>query len=179
MPEKASIPPLADIQKDIVQALKLSAADVVAVEQAPSDPCLVVKAEKIYDVLKYLRDETKYEFNFLQVISGADFVAAAATEDVAEVKERMEVLYVVYSFILRSYLNLKVVLPRENPSVDTVCTLFRCANWYEREIFDILGINFNGHPHLERILLPPDWVGHPLRKDYKFPEEYNGMKVPL
>jgi NADH-quinone oxidoreductase subunit C len=152
---------------------------VILEEIPPSDSFLIVEAASLVPLLKFLRDEFTLEFNFLQVISATDFVASPATEETKEIKPRCEILYVVYSLPLRKYLNVKVVLPRENPQIESVSHLFRCANWYERECYDMIGIFFKNHPHLERILLPPDWVGHPLRRDYVFPEEYNGMKVPL
>jgi len=72
---------------------------------------------------------------------------------------------------------LKVVLPRENPEVDSVSQVWRTADWHEREAFDMFGIKFNGHPDLRRLLLPADWEGHPLRKDYKHQEYYRDVKV--
>ena len=163
---------------DLVAA-GLLPTDVNVVEAAPSDPVLVVNPDKIVGVLKFLRDESGLEFNFLQVVSATDFIDIEATEDRTAVKARVEILYVLYSFALKSYLNVKVVLTRENAVIDSVSHLFRAANWYERECYDMVGIHFRNHPHHERVLLPNDWVGHPLKKDYVFPEEYNGMKVPL
>jgi NADH-quinone oxidoreductase subunit C len=72
---------------------------------------------------------------------------------------------------------LKVMVPRENPEVDSVSSIWRGADWYEREAFDMYGINFKGHPDLRRILMPADWEGHPLRKDYKHQEFYRDVKV--
>jgi NADH-quinone oxidoreductase subunit C len=173
--EVGACPPLADIKSKAEAAgFKLE-----LIEAAPSDPFFKVKADDLVGLLKWIRDDLNLEFNFLQVVSAVDFVEKAATEDSPAVRARMELLYVLYSFPLRAYLNVKVELPRENPQINTVAHLFRAANWYERECYDMMGIKFIGHPHLERILLPSDWVGHPLKKDYVYPEEYNGMKVPL
>lgn len=174
--EPGACPPFSELLKRIQDA---GITGVRLEEKAPSDPVFVCDHAQIVPFLKYLRDDLNLGFNFLQVISATDFIDTPATEDKEEVKARVELLYVLYSFPLRSYLNVKVVLPRETPCVESVSHLFRAANWYERECYDLVGVNFKNHPYLERILLPPDWEGHPLRKDYVFPEVYNGMKVPL
>lgn len=171
-----SCPPLAEILKR-AQAAGISGLSLE--EKAPSDSVFIAPADQIVKLLQWLRDDLNLGFNFLQVISASDFVDIAATEDRDAVTARVELLYVLYSFPLRSYLNVKVILPRENAVVESVSHLFRAANWYERECFDLLGVGFKNHPYLERILLPADWEGHPLKKDYVFPEVYNGMKVPL
>ncbi len=88
-------------------------------------------------------------------------------------------MYHVSSFTHRHIVAIKVAVDREAPKVPTASDLFRAANWYERECYEMTGVEFTNHPHLENLLLPSDWVGHPLRRDYVFPEEYNGMKVPL
>ncbi|MEZ4816143.1 MAG: NADH-quinone oxidoreductase subunit C [Bdellovibrionota bacterium] len=174
--EPGACPPLAEILK---KAEAAGFSGVQLEEKAPSDSVFVVPAGKLVGFLAWLRDDLNLGFDFLQVISASDFIDVAATEDRVEVKARVELLYVLYSFPLRSDLNIKVVLPRENAVIESVSHLFRAANWYERECYDLLGVVFKNHPFLERVLLPEDWVGHPLKKDYVFPETYNGMKVPL
>ena len=82
-----------------------------------------------------------------------------------------EVLYSFYSLKNNKKLFLKTVLPKENPCIESLCGLYTSANWHERECFDLLGIEFLNHPKLERILLPKDWIGNPLRKDYKEEDE--------
>jgi NADH-quinone oxidoreductase subunit C len=72
---------------------------------------------------------------------------------------------------------LKISAPSENPKVPTVSHIWRTAEWHEREAFDLMGVEFVGHPDLRRILLPDDWEGHPLRKDYKNAETYQGLKT--
>jgi NADH-quinone oxidoreductase subunit C len=73
---------------------------------------------------------------------------------------------------------LKAITPKDNPRVQSVSFVWGTANWHEREAFDMYGIDFDGHPDLRRILCPDDYPGYPLRKDFKVPEFYNGMKVP-
>ncbi len=92
-------------------------------------------------------------------------------------RDEIEVVYHLFSYRHRHALTLKVGLPRDNPRVATVASIWRAAIWQEREIFDLLGVDFTGHPDLRRILLPEDWVGHPLRKDYVEPTEYHGIST--
>ena len=89
----------------------------------------------------------------------------------------LEVIYNLYSLPLNHSLMLQVKLPREQPIIPSVTEIWKGANWHEREAFDLFGITFEGHPDLRRILLPDDWEGHPLLKDYQQQEYYRGMKV--
>jgi NADH-quinone oxidoreductase subunit C len=77
-----------------------------------------------------------------------------------------EVVYLLFSTVFNKELTLKVKLDKESPCVESLSGIYSAADWHERETYDLLGIKFNNHPNLERILLPKDWIGHPLRKDY-------------
>jgi NADH-quinone oxidoreductase subunit C len=101
----------------------------------------------------------------LELLGGADY------------EDRMEVVYVLYSMKHRHRYTLKCRLPREEPRVSTVESIWKVANWHEREAFDMFGIVFEGHSDMRRILCPDDWEGYPLRKDYKAPESYLDMPV--
>ena len=91
----------------------------------------------------------------------------------------LSVWYHLESIELKHKITLKVSTERENPEVASVAEIWRSSDWHEREAFDLYGIKFLNHPDLRRILMPYDWeAGHPLRKDYKNPEFYQGMKVP-
>lgn len=151
--------------------------DVTAVAQlkqkfgervTPSDPstaadAILVSADTIVDVCRACRDMKELGFEVLSCLSGVDY------------KDRIEVVYHLTSLRRKSELVLKVSLDRTNPSIDTVSGVWPAADWHEREVFDLLGVRFLGHPDLRRLLLPDDWVGHPLRKDYVPPTEYHGM----
>ena len=94
----------------------------------------------------------------------------------------MEVVYNLYSIPYNHHFCLKVILPRNIageplPTVPTVSHIWRTADWHEREIFDLVGIQFSGHPDMRRILCVSDWIGHPLRKDYEAQEYYHGIRV--
>ena len=79
---------------------------------------------------------------------------------------RFEVVYHLQSIAKKQRLRLKVRLPGENPEIESAFSVYRAANWYEREVFDFFGVRFLNHPDLTRIMMPDDWVGHPLRKDF-------------
>lgn len=132
-------------------------------DQGPSDPFVTVEAGKIREVCRFLRDRPELSFDYLRCLSGV------------EAPESMAVVYHLYSLRLRHSIVVKVLTEKENPEVDSVHDIWSAANWYEREAWDLLGIRFRGHPRLERIMLPPDWVGHPLRKDYVPPRDFHGI----
>ncbi len=98
-------------------------------------------------------------------------LAAVTCVDRYPMEPRFEVIYHLHSmkrpgFTEDERLRLKCRLGGDAPTIDSVCSVWRCADWYEREVFDLFGVSFNGHPNMTRILMPTDWVGHPLRKDF-------------
>jgi NADH-quinone oxidoreductase subunit C len=119
-------------------------------------------------VCKTLHEHPLAFFDMLSCITGVDNGPEAGTMDIA---------YNLYSIPFNQHLTLKITVPRDNGEVDTVERIWKTANWHEREIYDMFGLKFTGHPDLRRILLPADWDGHPLRKDYKQQEYYRGIKL--
>jgi NADH-quinone oxidoreductase subunit C len=113
------------------------------------------------------RHPTMY-FDMLSCVTGIDNGPEAGT---------MEVVYNLFSIPFSLHLTVKVKLGREKPEVDSISHIWKTANWHEREIFDMYGIFFRNHPDLRRILMPADWEGHPLRKDYKQQEYYRNIKI--
>jgi NADH-quinone oxidoreductase subunit C len=130
-------------------------ADVIS---AFGEITIVVPREHIVTACSFLKTWPESRFDFLSDICGAD---RGAEED-----PRFEVNYHLFSTTLHHRLRLKVVLSEDDPHVPTVTGVWRTANWHERETFDLFGVVFNGHPDLRRILLPEDWQGHALRKDF-------------
>jgi NADH-quinone oxidoreductase subunit C len=130
-------------------------------------PCIIVAPMSVKDICLQLRDCDRYLFNSLMCLSGVDNADGT-----------LGVVYHLHSTKLKHKVTLKAVVPVDNPVVASVEKVWRCADWHEREAFDLVGTVFEGHRDMRRILLPDDWEGHPLRKDYKVPEYYNGMKVP-
>lgn len=111
-----------------------------------------------------------------------DYLACITAIDNGPEKGTMEVIYNLYSIPYNISFTLRVELIRNKPDeplpqLPTVSHIWRTADWHEREAYDLMGIYFTGHPDLRRILLVADWEGHPLRKDYKLPETYHGIKV--
>jgi NADH-quinone oxidoreductase subunit C len=141
----------------------VSGTDVSATPKA-----LIVDKEYIFDTLQLLHATENLYFDMLSCLTGVDNGVEAGT---------MEVVYNLYSIPYGHSIMVKVVLPRENPTIASVESIWKTANWHEREAFDLLGIQFEGHPDMRRILLPSDWVGHPLRKDYSTDEYYHGVKI--
>jgi len=130
------------------------------------DPFVVVKPEIIEDLAFFARDDERLHFDLLSCISGVDYPE----------RKVIEVIYCLDSTVHRHRLIVKVALPREDPRVRTVENVWRTADWHERETYDLLGVTFEGHHNLVRILCAEDWVGHPLRRDYVMPETYRGIK---
>jgi NADH-quinone oxidoreductase subunit C len=115
---------------------------------------LEVGADKLVELASFLKMSTETRFDILFSVSGIDD------------GENFVVAYHLYSSEFKSNLLIKVLLDKNNPEVESLSHIYSAANWHERETFDLFGIIFRNHPDLKRILLPNDWVGHPLRKDY-------------
>jgi NADH-quinone oxidoreductase subunit C len=129
------------------------------------DPFFRARAERWRDVAACLRDDGALRFDFLQNLTAVDWIK----------QDKIEVVYHLWSYALRHGCVVKLELPRARPEAPSVADLWRAADWYEREQFDLLGVAFPGHPDLRRILMPEDWLGHPMRKDYVEAPSYRGM----
>jgi NADH-quinone oxidoreductase subunit C len=148
------------------------------------DPWIEVAPEALVEVARYLRDEPDLRFTFLNCITGVDYFEPDPKKaSKAGFEPHTEVVYHLWSFQSKSNLVLKVILPRwqndepgQLPEVPSVAGVWSTANWHEREVYDLSGVYFVGHPDLRRILCPEDWEGHPLRKDYEMPLEYHGIR---
>ncbi len=128
-----------------------------AVAPALDRPTILVAPERLFDTARALRETPGLEFDVLTDATGVDLWPA---------EPRLEVIYHFLSLRHLQLLRLKVPLPREAPHVPTLSRLWPSADWLEREIWDLFGVVFEGHPDLRRLLMPDDWEGHPLRKDY-------------
>jgi NADH-quinone oxidoreductase subunit C len=129
------------------------------------DPWFQVDPWQIEAICEFLRDAKGLEFDYLECITGVDY-----PDD-----KKIVVVYHVYSYERKHRVVLKAFLDREDPAMPTLVNVWSAANWQERECFDLLGVLFEGHPDLRRLLLPDDWEGYPLRKDYEEAEEYHGI----
>lgn len=148
------------------------------------DPWIEVSPEGLVDLCRYLRDEPDLRFNLLNCISGVDYFEPDPKKAAKLAWEpHLEVVYHLWSLPHKTSLVIKVIVPRwkdglpgELPEVPSVSGVWSTADWHEREVYDLSGVYFTGHPNLRRILCPEDWVGHPLRKDYEMPLEYHGIR---
>lgn len=131
------------------------------------DPYILIEPATVVAVCRFLHDEPDLRFDSLANQSGVDYKA----------KGCLEVVYHLYSYLHRHWIVLKVDTPRDNPVIPSVESVWKAAEWHEREIYDLLGVTFPGHPDLRRLLMPEDWIGHPLRKDFVEPEEYHGIST--
>jgi NADH-quinone oxidoreductase subunit C len=143
-----------------------------SIETGPQ-PVLTVAIEKLEAICRFLHESDLLYFDFLSCITAIDNGPGLGT---------MEIIYNFTSIPYEHNLMLKITFPRNVegqplPAIPTVSHIWRTADWHEREAFDLMGIEFTGHPDLRRILLPEDWQGHPLRKDYHAQERYHGIYV--
>jgi NADH-quinone oxidoreductase subunit C len=149
---------LPDAMRQIPALAALEAKDPALIVDAKLDreqPIVWVPADRILDVCRFLKTEQSYlRLSFITAI------------DWYPLDPRFEVAYEVHSFERSHWLRLKCRLGEASPEIESVTGVWGNANWYEREVFDLFGIRFRNHPNLKRIMMPADWEGHPLRKDY-------------
>ena len=131
------------------------------------EPYCSVDSQAIVEISHFLRDDSRLKFEVLSDLTALDWPK----------EEKIQVVYHLYSYSNKSQIVLKVDLPRDNPKIPTLEGVWKVANWFEREVFDLFGVTFEGHSDLRRIMLPEDWVGYPLRKDYVEEEEYDGIST--
>ncbi len=155
-------PAITDIEKlkDNPALARLLAWRSDAVEGAKWDRdefAIVLGREALREACALLRDDPQTQFNFLSDITCVDWYPS---------EPRFEVVYNLLSIPRKDRVRLKVRLDGSDPNIESLTSLWPGANYFEREVFDLFGVRFNGHPYLRRIMMPDDWEGHPLRKDY-------------
>lgn len=142
---------------------KFGATKVVELTERTIPSTICVHPSAVREVLHELKNHPDLAFDYLQLITGVDYPT------------HFEVVYHLTSLTRQHSLAVKAQIPRDNAVIASIADLYPAANWHEREQFDLMGIVFEGHPDLRRILCPEDWEGHPLRKDYVQPLEYHGI----
>jgi NADH-quinone oxidoreductase subunit C len=135
---------------------------VLAVEEFRGQSTIVLNRDVIVEACQILRDDSDLDFNILAALTAVDYWPE---------EPRFAVVYQLYSIANITFIGLRVPLQGTSPEVSTVETVYPNANWREREVYDMFGISFTGHSDLRRILMPFNWEGHPLRKDYPLGEE--------
>ena len=154
---------------EIKSVLAEQFSEAVIGEDLNSTPeTLIIDKSAILNVCEFLHSTEGLYFDSLSCVTGIDN---------GPEKNTMEVIYNLYSIPYNHHLMVQVELNRENPTIDSLTSIWKTADWHERETFDLLGIRFENHPDLRRILLHNDWEGYPLRKDYQEQEKYHGMTV--
>ena len=149
------IPPEVAQKPDAAAVIEFDTAALVDGKLDRGELTLVIHPELIRGVCELLKVHRGYRF--LSDVTAVDWYPS---------EPRFEVVYHLYCHERRERLRLKSRLSGERPVITSITPVWSAANWYEREVFDLFGIQFEGHPHLRRILMPDDWQGHPLRKDY-------------
>jgi NADH-quinone oxidoreductase subunit C len=168
-----------DLAAKTVEAVRSKFGEaVLEVVEHRGETTLILPPEKIPAVAKFLRDHPALRYHFMADLTAVDW---------PERDPRFDVVYHLLSIDTRAVIRLKTRVGQpgeEHPAVPTVSGIWPTANWYEREVYDLFGITFTGHPDLRRILMPEDWTTHPLRKDYpltgiELPEPHWGGQVAL
>ena len=153
--------------EDILRKLQEGFAEAIVESKLDApQPWIKVAPDSLEDLALFLRDDPETRMDYLMCLSGVDYSDGS-----------LGVVYHLASMEHRHKIVLKASCTREHPHVRTVSFVWGTANWHEREAFDLFGIVFDGHPDLRRLLLPDDWEGYPLRKDYEFPKEYRELPV--
>ncbi len=150
-PAKPAIGP-EPLDDELVRRLRVRFADAIGLTTRDRTQSIVVVRDRVLEVCEYLKAGEKY-----------DYLADLTAVDWLERQPRFDVILNLYSFTHNQRLRVKAPV---NESCPSVCRVWPAANWLEREVYDMFGIRFDGHPNLKRILLPDGWKGHPLRKDY-------------
>jgi NADH-quinone oxidoreductase subunit C len=150
----------------IYEHIKKRFGDVIGeFDTGAVDPSVSVNPDSLLDVARVMAAEEELAFDSLMCLSAVDY------------PETVLLVYSLHSMKNFHKFTLKVEVPKESLAVPSVESVWRTADWHEREAYDLFGVEFQGHPDLRRILLPEDWEGYPLRKDYQAPEEYRDIEV--
>jgi NADH-quinone oxidoreductase subunit C len=146
---------MAENNRAVVKLKERFAADIVDIKEFRGEVTVTVKKENIVEICNYLKEFVGY--NLLTDVTAVDYLGQSP---------RFLVVYNMYSIPAKDRLRVKAQVEEADATIDTVSGVWSSANWLEREVYDLFGIKFAGHPDLRRILMTDDWVGHPLRKDY-------------
>ena len=144
---------------------------ILSVEEFRGETTLILRKEGIREVIQFLKTDPNCRFDVMMDLFAMDYM-----KYVTETPERFAVVYYLVSLLQNRSLRLKVFLSEENPTIDSIHDLYKAANWFEREAWDLFGIQFTGHPNLVRILCHSEFEGHPLRKDYPS-DKYQRLKT--
>ncbi|MFZ5997219.1 MAG: NADH-quinone oxidoreductase subunit C [Nitrospirota bacterium] len=155
--------------KEIAEKIKdRYPTEVKEIKEFRGQVSVTVKKDRIKEMMRFLYETPELYFNFLEDLGGVDYLGKK--------EPRFEVVYHLYSMRHGHMIRIKAEVPEDDCTIDSVVDIWAGANWHERECYDLLGVVFNGHPDPRRILLPEDWEGHPLRKDYPLKSDLGEME---
>ncbi|ABB33565.1 NADH (or F420H2) dehydrogenase, subunit C [Geobacter metallireducens RCH3] len=147
---------MAETNRAVIKLREKFSASVLDVKEFRGEVTVTVKREDIVEICNFLKSSLAY--NLCTDVTAVDYLGKQ--------EPRFMVVYNLYSIPNKDRLRVKAGVPEAGCSIDTVSCVWSAANWLEREVYDLMGVVFNNHPDLRRILMTDDWVGHPLRKDY-------------
>lgn len=157
---------------DLIASTVRAAFPVVTSEKASNGRVFLrVPAAQVADVATFLRDKAMLGFDALMDLTAVDLLKFPYTPP----RDDICVVYLLFSYKHRHKVTLEVFAERGRCEVPSVAAVWPAAIYFEREVFDLFGVTFTGHPSLRRIMTPDDWQGHPLRKDYLYPADYHGV----
>jgi len=139
-----------------------------AVLESEDETIIALSPGSWQEIASFLKTSEAFYFDSCMCITGVDLGP----------EEKLEVRYNLHSMKHNHKVEIRIAVDREKPVIPTVATVWRMADWFEREVYDMYGITFSDHPDLRRMLLPEDWEGYPLRKDYEEPDAYHGIVIP-
>lgn len=158
---------LANILPNLPESIQTA---ILAVEEFKGETTVVLKRESLRAVVQFLKTDPNFRFDVMMDLFAMDYLKYSS-----EQPERFAVVYYLVSLLQGRRVRLKVFVSEEDPTIDSIHDIYKAANWFEREAWDLYGIAFNGHPNLTRILCHAEFVGHPLRKDYPS-DQYQRLK---
>ena len=168
--QETDIKLLANVLPNLPEAIS---SQILTVEEFLGETTISVKKESIRAVVEFLKNDPNFRFDVLMVLFAMDYLKYDKVQP-----ERFAVVYYLVSLFQSRRVRIKVFLSEEEPSVESIHDIYKAANWFEREAWDLFGIQFQGHPNLIRILCHSDFEGHPLRKDYPS-DKYQRLKTAI
>lgn len=154
--------------QEIFNYIKSTRSDLqIELQDTKPQPSVIVNPGQVVEFAQFIKSDKNLLFDMYLCNVGVDYIR----------ENMLESINIVFSTKYLHKISFKVRIPRDNPKILSLAGVWPAADWHERETYDLLGIEFIGHPFLKRILLPEDWEGYPLRKDYTFPKSYRD--IPL
>ncbi len=145
------------VEKAVAKLQRELGESFLGVEEFRGQTSVTLDRETIVSACQMLRDDPDLDFNFLAALTAVDYWPS---------EPRYKIVYQLYSLANKEFIGLRAQLSNESPEISTIESIYPNANWHEREVFDMFGVTFKDHSDQRRIIMPYDWEGHPLRKDY-------------